>query len=260
MNHKPVIVQERIAAYLRSLEMDMPQYLAELESEAIADGVPIIRKDAQALLRFFIRMRRPKRILEVGTAVGFSCLYMNEYLGEDGRIATIEKVPMRIAPAKKNLSAAPNAARIALLIGEAADVLKDLSEGGLRTQALLNAAELEDGQGEIYLPAGENSIWQDGAFAKPYDFIFMDAAKGQYMNFLPYILKLLAKDGVFITDNVLQEGSIAESKFAIARRERGIHMRMREYLYELTHREGLNTAVLPVGDGMSVTTFCQGET
>ena len=233
MNHKPVIVQERIAAYLRSLEMDMPLYLAELESEAIADGVPIIRKDAQALLRFFIRMRRPKRILEVGTAVGFSCLYMNEYLGEDGRIATIEKVPMRIAPAKKNLSAAPNAARIALLIGEAADVLKDLSEGGLRTQALLNAAELENGQGEVYLPAGGNSIWQDGAFAKPYDFIFMDAAKGQYMNFLPYILKLLAKDGVFITDNVLQEGSIAESKFAIARRERGIHMRMREYLYEL---------------------------
>ncbi len=254
MNHKPIIVEERIAAYLRSLEMDMPPYLAELESEAIADGVPIIRKDAQALLRFFIRMRRPKRILEVGTAVGFSCLYMNEYLGEDGRIATIEKVPMRIVSAKKNLSTAPNAARIALLIGEAADVLKDLAEGG-GGMALLKETKEEEFE-RIYLPAGSSSIWQDGEFAKPYDFIFMDAAKGQYMNFLPYILALLAKDGIFITDNVLQEGSIAESKFAIARRERGIHMRMREYLYELTHREELNTAVLPVGDGMSVTTFC----
>ena len=76
------------------------------------------------------------------------------------------------------------------------------------------------------------------------------------MNFLPHILALLSEDGIFVTDNVLQEGSIAESKFAIPRRDRGIHMRMREYLYELTHREGLNTAVLPVGDGMSVTTFC----
>jgi predicted O-methyltransferase YrrM len=257
MNHKPVIVEERIAAYLRSLEMDMPPYLAELEREAIADGVPIIRKDAQALLRFFIRMRRPKRILEVGTAVGFSCLYMNEYLGEDGRIATIEKVPMRIEPAKKNLSSAPNSSRIALLIGEAADVLKDLSQGGEKMRTLKETGEQGE-SGEIYLPAKNSSIWQDGEFAKPYDFIFMDAAKGQYMNFLPYILALLAKDGIFITDNVLQEGSIAESKFAIARRERGIHMRMREYLYELTHREELNTAVLPVGDGMSVTTFCQG--
>ena len=257
MNHKPVIVEERIAAYLRSLEMDMPPYLAELEREAIADGVPIIRTDAQALLRFFIRMRRPKRILEVGTAVGFSCLYMNEYLGENGRIATIEKVPMRIEPAKKNLSSAPNSSRIALLIGEAADVLKDLSQGGEKMRTLKETGEQGE-SGEVYLPAGSSSLWQDGKFAEPYDFIFMDAAKGQYMNFLPYILALLAKDGIFITDNVLQEGSIAESKFAIARRERGIHMRMREYLYELTHREELNTAVLPVGDGMSVTTFCQG--
>lgn len=136
-------------------------------------------------------------------------------------------------------------------------MLKDLSQGGEKMRTLKETGEQGE-SGEIYLPAKNSSIWQDGEFAKPYDFIFMDAAKGQYMNFLPYILALLAKDGIFITDNVLQEGSIAESKFAIARRERGIHMRMREYLYELTHREELNTAVLPVGDGMSVTTFCQG--
>ena len=125
-----MIVEERTAAYLRSLEQDMPQYLAGLEEQAITQGVPIIRKDAQALLRFLIRMRRPKRILEVGAAVGFSCMYMNEYLQEDGRIATIEKVPMRIGPAKKNLATAPFKERIALLVGEAADVLKDLADGG----------------------------------------------------------------------------------------------------------------------------------
>lgn len=274
-----MIVEERTAAYLRSLEQDMPPYLAGLEEQAITQGVPIIRKDAQALLRFLIRMRRPKRILEVGAAVGFSCMYMNEYLQEDGRIATIEKVPMRIGPAKKNLATAPFKERIALLVGEAADVLKDLADGGSEIKMaprfynmegngreLSSCGMAEDfaqggdlsqrGIQEVYLPAGEASVWQDNAFGEKYDFIFMDAAKGQYMNFLPHILALLSEDGIFVTDNVLQEGSIAESKFAIPRRDRGIHMRMREYLYELTHREGLNTAVLPVGDGMSVTTCC----
>lgn len=237
-----MIVDERIAAYLRSLEPDMPQYLTELEKCAVACEVPIIRKDAQALLRFLLRMRQPKRILEIGAAVGFSCMYMSEYMPEDARIATIEKVPMRVAPAKENLKNAPRAERIALLIGDASDVLKGLAEG---TEAAW----------ELYLPAGEQSVWRDRAFFGKYDFIFMDAAKGQYMNFLPYILKLLSPDGLFVTDNVLQEGSIAESKFTIVRRDRTIHMRMREYLYELTHREELNTTVLPVGDGMALCTF-----
>lgn len=251
MNHKPVIVEERIAAYLRSLEMDMPPYLAELEREAIADGVPIIRKDAQALLRFFIRMRRPKRILEVGTAVGFSCLYMNEYLGENGRIATIEKVPMRIEPAKKNLSSAPNSSRIALLIGEAADVLKDLSQGGEKMRTLKETGEQGE-SGEVYLPAGSSSLWQDGKFAEPYDFIFMDAAKGQYIHFLPDVLRLLAPGGILLSDNVLQDGDILESRFAVTRRNRTIHSRMRAYLYELKHHPQLETVILPVGDGVTL--------
>lgn len=255
-NHSCTVVEERIAAYLCSLEPDMPCYLAELEQQAVACEVPIIRKDAQALLRFLMRSQKPKRILEIGTAVGFSCMYMGEYMPAGARIATIEKVAMRVEPAKENLKASPRADRIALLVGDAANVLKGLAEGmnpcfgHTEGQTLLKQACLE-----VYLPAGTDSIWQDGAFFESYDFIFMDAAKGQYMNFLPYILKLLAPDGMFVTDNVLQEGSIAESKFAVERRDRTIHMRMREYLYELTHHKGLNTAVLPVGDGMAVSTF-----
>ncbi len=309
-----MIVEERTAAYLRALEPDMPCYLEELEKNAVADEVPIIRKDAQALLRFLMRARRPKRILEIGTAVGFSCMYMAEYMPSEARIATIEKVAMRVQPAKKNLAGSPRADGIALLIGDAADVLAGLAGGEavypymeehgdtvlaeeIRTEKCQNTGivgetRMEEcrnagmaecthaapgagsgicrgraaaaGQGkklrrdvswEVYLPAGESSLWQDGAFCESYDFIFMDAAKGQYMNFLPYILKLLAPDGMFVTDNVLQEGSIAESKFAVERRDRTIHMRMREYLYELTHRAELNTAVLPVGDGMALCTF-----
>lgn len=240
-----MIVEERTAAYLNALEPDMPPYLEELEKNAVADEVPIIRKDAQALLRFLMRARRPARILEIGTAVGFSCMYMAEYMPAGARIATVEKVAMRVRPAKENLAASPRAGAIALLIGDAADVLAGLAEG----------AAGQNVPWEVYLPAGEASVWQDGAFSEKYDFIFMDAAKGQYMNFLPYILKLLAPDGMFVTDNVLQEGSIAESKFAVERRDRTIHMRMREYLYELTHRAELNTAVLPVGDGMALCTF-----
>ncbi|MBQ9119800.1 MAG: O-methyltransferase [Lachnospiraceae bacterium] len=244
------MIDERISEYLRSLERDMPEYLEQLEKRALREEVPIIRKDAQALLRFLLQMKRPKRILEVGTAVGFSCMYMSEYMPADAKIATIEKVQMRIVPAKENFAGAPRAERIALLIGDAAEVLRVLCEADE-----VKATGTEEGLREIYLPAGACSVWQQASFTEKYDFIFMDAAKGQYMNFLPYLLKLLAPDGLFVTDNVLQEGSIADSKFSITRRDRTIHMRMREYLYELTHNDALNTTVLPVGDGMALTTF-----
>ncbi len=309
-----MIVDERISGYLRALEPDQPEYLARLEEQAIREEVPIIRKDAQALLRFLLRMRRPMRLLEVGTAVGYSCMYMSEYMPEGALIATVEKVPMRLRPAKENLQNAPRVEQIALLVGDAAEVLAKLADGGVKAEpggkllrgpaeesierpeehadttgtdipAEVRAGNLTEAVGgaeqdlpaedrldgtkaaregnpakpeglqEIYLPAGEHSAWLGQSFSEPYDLIFLDAAKGQYMNFLPDLLRLLRPDGIFVTDNVLQEGSIAESKFTIVRRDRTIHKRMREYLYELTHREELNTVVLPVGDGMAVTTF-----
>ena len=136
---------------------------------------------------------------------------------ENCTITTIEKVEMRIKEAKKNLAAIPRADRVTLLCGDANEVLKELADRG-----------------------------------ESYPFIFMDAAKGQYMNFLPHLMKLLPAGGILITDNVLQEGTIVESKYTIPRRERTIHMRMREYVYTLKHMEELETVVLPVGDGVTL--------
>lgn len=240
-----MIVDGHIAEYIRSLEPEIPEYLHRLEERALAENVPIIRKDAQAFLRFLLRLKQPQRILEVGTAVGFSCMYMAEYMPKDALIATIEKVAMRLVPAKENLKESPYAKRIALLEGDAADVLRFLAK-----------EEVEHIPApKVYFPAGNACAWHKAGFWQQYDFIFMDAAKAQYMSYLPYILQLLKKDGLLLTDNVLQEGSIAESKFAVARRERTIHVRMREYLYELTHRNDLNTTILPIGDGMALTSF-----
>ncbi len=212
-----MIVEPRLSDYLNSLETELPEPLAKLEEYAHEHEVPIIRKEAQSLLRFFVELKRPKRILEVGTAIGFSAAFLSEYMPEDCTITTIEKVPMRIVEAEKNLAALRRSKDVTLLTGDAAEVLAKLLEQG-----------------------------------NTYDFVFMDAAKGQYLNFLSLLLPMLPSGALFITDNVLQEGSIIESKYSIARRDRTIHMRMREYLYELKHNEALTTSIVPVGDGMAL--------
>lgn len=247
-----MIINEHIIDYINSLERELPEYLQVLECTAKQDGVPIIRKEAGTLLRFLLTMKQPEKILEVGTAVGYSCSFLSEYMGQGCTITTIEKVPMRIAEAKKNLSLARRREDMLLLIGDAMDVLKALNRK-------------EDGSiEEIYVPATAEEkkeikdidslkaeTWKSKLHG-PFDFIFMDAAKGQYMNFLPEIMELLPVNGLLVTDNVLQEGSVAESKYSITRRDRTIHVRMREYLYTLTHMEELETVVLPVGDGMTL--------
>lgn len=232
-----MIVNEQIVQYINSMEQDLPPYLMELERTALENGVPIIRKEAQTLLKFFLHMKRPKRILEVGTAVGFSSSFMSEYMPSDCKITTIEKVEMRLTEARKNLSKLKRANDVTLLMGEAMDALR-----------MLNGKETES-EVQIFYPGNEKNPLEHS-----FDFIFMDAAKAQYMNFLPEIMQLLSEDGLFITDNVLQEGSIARSKYSITRRDRTIHVRMREYLYTLTHMEEFTTSILPVGDGMAVST------
>ncbi len=132
----------------------------------------------------------------------------------DCKITTIENYQKRIPIAQENFRKAGKCQVIELLEGDAAQVLKTLTE--------------------------------------PYDFIFMDAAKGQYIHFLKDVMRLLEPGGVLVSDNVLQEGDIIESRFAVTRRNRTIHKRMRDYLYELTHMEELTTSVLPVGDGVTV--------
>ena len=211
-----MIVDERLVTYINSLDTGNTAMLDQIEREATADYVPIIRKEMQSFLKFLLSMKKPVRILEVGTAVGFSAILMAEYDPVPCQITTIENYEKRIPIARENFKRAGKEAQIALLEGDAAEVLKTL-EG-------------------------------------PYDFIFMDAAKGQYIHFLPEILRLLAKDGVLVSDNVLQDGDVIESRFAVTRRNRTIHKRMREYLYTLTHSEELVTAVLPVGDGITLST------
>ena len=206
---------ERIAVYLRSLESPENPLLEEIEQEALASYVPIIRKETQSLLKTLLTMLRPARVLEVGTAVGFSALLMSEYLPEGAHITTIEKYEKRIPIARQNFLRAGKEEQITLIEGDAMEVLRSL----------------------------------DG----PFDFVFMDAAKGQYPHYLPEVLRLLTPGGVLMSDNVLQDGSLIESRFAVERRDRTIHSRMREYLYELKHREDLMTSILPLGDGVALT-------
>lgn len=214
-----MITDERIARYIESLEAELPPLLREIEKEALADHVPIIKKPTRSLLRFLIQMNRPKRILEVGAAVGFSSILMSEYIPEGSQIVTIEKVPKRIEEAKKNFKRTSREDKITLLEGDATDILHELAQN-----------------------------------KETFDMIFMDAAKGQYIHFMPDVLELLSEGGLLVSDNVLQDGDIVESRFAVTRRNRTIHFRMREYLYSLTHSEMLDTIVLPIGDGVTLST------
>lgn len=211
-----MIVDERLVTYINSLDTGNTAILDQIEREAIDGYVPVIRKEMQTFLKLLLAMRKPARILEVGTAVGFSAILMAEYDPVPCKITTIENYEKRIPVAKENFRRAGREEQITLIPGDAAEVLKTLEE--------------------------------------PFDFIFMDAAKGQYIRFLPDILRLLGEDGVLVSDNVLQDGDIIESRFAVTRRNRTIHKRMRDYLYELTHSDELVTAVLPVGDGITVST------
>ncbi len=185
-----------------------------IEEEARRTCVPVIRKETQNLLKLLLAMNRPERILEVGTAVGFSALLMEDSNPVPCEITTIENYEKRIPVAKANFLRAGKQNVIKLSEGDAAQVLKELTGS--------------------------------------YDFIFMDAAKGQYIHFLPEVMRLLRTGGVLVSDNVLQDGDIIQSRFAVTRRNRTIHKRMRDYLYELTHMEGLRTSILPIGDGVTV--------
>lgn len=212
-----MIVDERLVTYINSLDTGNTSILDQIEQEALDSYVPIIRKEMQQFLKLLLAMKRPMRILEVGTAVGFSAILMAEYDPVPWEITTIENYEKRIPIAKENFIRAGKEKQIMLLEGDAAQILPTLTES--------------------------------------YDFIFMDAAKGQYIHFMPDILRLLGSEGTLVSDNVLQDGDIIESRFAVTRRKRTIHKRMRAYLYELTHDERLVTAVLPIGDGVTVSTW-----
>ncbi len=209
-----MIVDDRMTTYIRSLESPESEIIETIEREAIETYVPIIRKETQSLLKVLLLLKKPVKILEVGTAIGFSSILMSQYMPENGHITTIEKYEKRIPIAKENFKRAGKEEQITLLEGDALEIMQSLEDS--------------------------------------YDMIFMDAAKGQYIRYLPEALRLLAPEGLLISDNVLQDGDVIESRFAVERRNRTIHSRMREYLYELKHNDRLQTSILPLGDGVAL--------
>lgn len=209
-----MIVDERMVTYIHSLELPESPVIEAIEREALDSYVPIIRKETQSFLKVLLMIKKPFRILEVGTAIGFSAILMSEYMPPEGHITTIENYAKRIPIARENIRRTGREDKITLIEGDALEVMKGLSG--------------------------------------PYDLIFVDAAKGQYIHYLPEVVRLLAPEGVLISDNVLQEGDIIESRFAVERRNRTIHSRMREYLYELKHNDCLQTSILPLGDGVAL--------
>ena len=206
-----MITDERFVAYIHSLEKPNSEILTEIEREAHKDLVPIIRKEMESFLRVILTIKHPKEILELGTAIGYSAILMSEAC--DAKITTIENYEKRIPIARENIAKAGKEDQIELLEGDALEVMKTLPEA-------------------------------------KYDFIFMDAAKAQYINYLPEVMRLLTPGGVLITDNVLQDGDLIQSKFVVRRRDRTIHKRMREFLEEIKHDDRLETSIVPIGDGI----------
>lgn len=209
-----MIVDERMRTYINSLDMGNTPFLEEMEQYALEHHVPIIRKEMQSFMKVLLAVQRPERILEVGTAIGFSTLLMCEYGLENLQMVTIENYEKRIPIAKENFRKAGRENQITLLEGDAGEILKTL----------------------------------EGTF----DVIFMDAAKGQYINWLPDVLRLMHPGSILVSDNVLQEGDLIESRYLVERRNRTIYKRMREYLYELKHHPHLITTIIPLGDGVTV--------
>ena len=210
-----MIVEERIVSYINSLEKENSPVLEEIEKEARKDGVPIIRKEMESFLRVMLSIKKPMRILELGTAVGYSAILMSEYIDEKGQIITIENYDKRLTLAKENIKIAGRENVIKLLEGDAMEIMPTLE-------------------------------------SNRFDFVFMDAAKAQYIHFLPEVLRLMKKDGVLITDNVLQEGDLIQSKYVVRRRDRTIHKRMREYLEVVKNHPQLETSIVPIGDGITM--------
>lgn len=210
-----MIVDERVVSYINSLEQENNKVLAEIEREAHKDSVPIIRKEMESFLRVMLAVKRPKKILELGTAVGYSAILMSECMDKDAKIVTIENYEKRIPIAKENILKAGQGERIELLEGDALEIMPLLEK-------------------------------------EQFDFVFMDAAKAQYIYFLPEVLRLMKEGAVLITDNILQEGDLVQSKYVVRRRDRTIHKRMREYLEVVKNHPALETSIVPIGDGITI--------
>ncbi|MGL4730476.1 MAG: O-methyltransferase [Clostridium sp.] len=208
------VTYEYMENYLRSLIPDDIGILKEMHDYAIENKVPIIQKEGAKFLQFMVNMKKPKKILELGTAIGYSSILMNLASGGSCDITTIERDENMISIASENIEKYGLKDRITILSGDCLEVLEKLDD--------------------------------------EYDMIFMDAGKGHYNHFLPHCLRLLAKDGVIVADNVLFRGMVATDEL-VKRRKITIVKRMRTYLDMVSSDENLVTTVIPMGDGIALT-------
>lgn len=208
------LVDNYIAEYIDNIQTDCEGELGELQRWAYEQGLPIIPKEVVKLLGFVLGIKKPKAILEIGMAVGFSASFMSRFLPEDGYIKTIDRYPFMIERAKENFERFNLNDKITILEGDANDILPAMEE--------------------------------------KFDFVFMDAAKGQYITILPEVLRLTKVGGVIMADDILQEGRVAQDYFEIPKRQRTIHKRLNEFLQEITHNKKLRTSILTIGDGVAL--------
>ncbi|MEG0086077.1 MAG: O-methyltransferase [Niameybacter sp.] len=206
-----------IVQYIRALHTPPEDVLLEIEQLIASEKEtwPIIKPEVADFMKVLLTMQKPKDILEIGTAVGYSAMLMSEFLQEEGKITTIERFAYMAENAKKNIKRAALEDKIQIMEGDAAELL----------------ATLEDAK---------------------YDVVFMDCAKGQYINFLPHCIRVLKPGGLLITDNVLHKGAVAKSRYLIDRRQRTTHARLRDFLYTITHDPCLVSSVVPIGDGVAL--------
>ncbi|WP_142414495.1 O-methyltransferase [Hathewaya massiliensis] len=211
------IMYDYMETYIRSLIKEQDDVLLQIEKYGRENNVPIVQKETANFLKLMIEIKKPNRILELGTAIGYSAILMKRACTETVDITTIERDENMVEKARENINKYGYSNSINIEQGDCKEVLERLCENK----------------------------------AKPYDIIFMDAGKGHYNHFLPYCLELLDKDGIIIADNVLFRGMVA-SKELLVRRKITIVKRMKKYLEEVSGDKFI-TSVLPMGDGIAVT-------
>jgi len=210
------IVEPHIEKYVSKLTRNFGGNIGELQEYAYENGLPVVGPVTAKFIAALLAAIKPENVLEIGCCIGFSAGLMSGYLAEGGHITTIERYELMLSQAKKNIEKYGWGDKITLLEGDAVHILKTLD--------------------------------------KKFDFIFLDAAKGQYSRFLPDCISLLNVGGVLLADDVLKDGYPAMNRYEIPKRQRTTHKRMQEFLYALTHTEGLESSIITVGKGLAMCT------
>lgn len=207
------IVNDLVEGYIRDTLKEKEGLLKDMEIYAEENSVPIIHKEVSELLRVLLKMQKPKRILEVGCAIGYSSIFFASTVGNDVEVITVERNEKMIEKAKNNIKLAGLENNITILEGDAEEKLSQV-------------------EGE-------------------FDVIFIDAAKGQYKLFYDMVIDKLKVGGLLISDNILYKGMVAHDDFVI-RRKKTIVKRMRNYLDYICNTDYLSTSLIPIGDGVAI--------